>query len=145
MLYFTYYILGGLTAEYYPCLQHFQLFLSLYLVDEGSNVRCFGCNQSALEPLDYDTTGTVLVNAFGLTVISFDSVTNFAPNLFGNSYRGYLITFKYCLLNGFGSFPTWRLRWSHLKILVKSRLLVYGRDHVVSICVLGLKRVLSSL
>ena len=76
--------------------------ISVYCAQEIYPIDCFGCNQFTLAPEDPETEGSVLVNIFGLTVIKFNSVMNLAPTMFGDSYRGYLITFRYILVDGPG-------------------------------------------
>ena len=83
--------------------------------------------------MEHDTEGVTLVNVFGLSIISFDSVTNFSSTLFGEAYRGFLITFRYVLLNGPVSNLLLCPDWMFLKTLLYSRALLYGRNHVVGI------------
>ena len=59
-------------------------------------VRCYG----SCDVLGVNTSGTVLVDAFGLSIIEHRSVVTFESALFGSEFRGYLIVFPYVLVNG---------------------------------------------
>ena len=115
--------LGGVSSDVYPGPFRFAQFLSIYSRCVEGPIRCF----SPDGPLYLDTTGTVLVDTFGLSVVEFRSVVTHESAMFGSGYRGYLIVFPYILVNGpdVGSFSlSGRMQLNKL-------LMSYTDDHMV--------------
>ena len=92
---------------------------------------CYSCNQFALHPLGLETEGEIIMDAMGMSVISFRRVVTHDSIVNGGVYRGYLITFRFLLVNGPG-FCLWRRPGVlSLRSSIVPRVLKYTDRHMV--------------
>ena len=86
----------------YPGPIQFSMFLKAFTNEMESPVFCRSPYAPLDEPLFTDgySECTVLVNYFGMAILSYRSVTSFESELFGSAHRGYLIAFRYTVWNG---------------------------------------------
>ena len=96
IVYMLFLFSGGVSADYYPGPHYLGRFLACYLPAELLPVQCF----SPIGALDLNTKGTILVDVFGLSIVEFRSVVTYESAMFGSNFRGFLIVFRYSLVNG---------------------------------------------
>ena len=77
------------------------------------------------------TDGTVLVDFCGLSVVEFRSVVTYESAMFGSNFRGYLIAFRYMLINGPYSTCSMCVDHQFLTIYATFIYLDYSDIHVV--------------
>ena len=77
-----------------------RMFLKAYSEIENHPVQCYSPDLVIDEQVKKDDQLNMILNYCGLAVISYRSVVTYESNLFGSPYRGYLLLFRYTILDG---------------------------------------------